>query len=105
MESFLGYWLSAIGHSTSLRRVDVLFRLECPSNEADLLVRLGYYLDDIESEGDFWKLEQAQPFLRGANDSISLAPIDRLVWRSEHFVSAGLYFDEYQDFLVTIAAH
>jgi hypothetical protein len=99
------YLLFAICYSTSLRRVDVLFRLECASDEADLRVRLCHDLDDIEAKRDIRKIEQTQPFFSGANDSTPFAPSDCATWRSEHFVSARLYFDEHKHLFLSIAAH
>jgi hypothetical protein len=99
------YRLLAIGYSTSLGRVDVLFHLECASDEADLRVRLCHDLDDIEAKRDFRKIEQTQPFFSGANDSTPFAPSDCVAWRPEPFASACLYFDEHKHLFFTIAAH
>ena len=85
--------------------VDVLFHLERASDKADLRVRLCHDLDDIEAKRDLRKIEQTEPFLSGANDSTPFAPSDCVAWRSEHFASARLYFDEHQHLLLTIAAH
>jgi hypothetical protein len=103
--SRVGYWLFSIGYSTSLRRVDAFLHLECASDQADLLLRFRYNLDDVETKRDVGEIEQAEPFFGGANDSGSLAPIDCLVRCPEKLIRTSFDFDKNQDLFLTIAAN
>jgi hypothetical protein len=69
-----------------------------------LLLWLCYNLDDVEPKRDFGKIEQAEPFFRGANDSGSLLPSNRVMRRPEQLVRTGFDFDKYQDLFFAIAA-
>jgi hypothetical protein len=84
--------------------VDLFLHLECASDQADLLLWLCYHLDDVETKRDVGEIEQAKPFFGGANDSGSLAPIDRFMRCPEKLVRTSFDFDKNQDLFLTIAA-
>ena len=65
---------------------------------------LRYNLDNVETKWDVREIEQAKPFLSGANDGGSLPPINRFMRGPEKLVCTGFDFDKDQDLFLAIAA-
>jgi hypothetical protein len=103
--SNLSFGICHLSFLTSLRRVDLFLHLECASDQADLLLRLRYNLDDVETKRDVGEVEQAEPFFGGANDSGSLAPIDCFVRCPEKLIRTSFDFNKNQNLFLTIAAN
>jgi hypothetical protein len=85
--------------------VDAFLHLECASDQADLLFRLRYNLDDVETKRNVGEIEQAEPFFGGANDAGSLAPIDCFMRCPEKLIRTSFDFDKDQDLFLTVAAN
>ena len=69
-----------------------------------MLCWLRYDLDNVETKWDVREIEQAQPFLSGANDAGSLPPINRFMRGPEKLVCTCFNFDKDQDLFLAIAA-
>jgi hypothetical protein len=65
---------------------------------------LRYNLDNVETKWDVREVEQAKPFLSGANDPGSLPPVNRFMRGPEKLVCTGFDFDKDQDLFLAIAA-